>query len=505
MWAVHPPNWCLEDQRLNYRKNMISPAVIIEMSNSHEKDYDGHNSFSKEPAATSFSSKQDNFSLEYQKETNTDSCRGRQHNFQAEEATATTSMVSMPAKTENIQKVLLMPPLPHSVATMRVKSFPVKMYELVQYTNSMPFHSNFKLLSWHPRSNSSPNPATEYNHKFVIWNKEEFMKQLGPQFFPTQSSFRSLERTLNSWGFVRDATEESLLFQHRTRPLDQKSLRVFSNPLFQRHDHFQVMQIQRRKQRMAKETSHMAVASAASPWSRPQLLSLLPNPTPAITTAPASTPINAEEGAVKKFPQTSKVSTSRPTGVFGCVDRFLQPPDQRTSAAKAAGASSTSTSFKTQLRSRTTLPLQRMANLKRLSESPTPPLLSKRFRSVNPAPSQLLTGAGQVVLEGLGSLLQKSLSTSSLSSKHFFAVEPASSPWVRGAGQAVPEGLGSLLQQSYDGPPKLSRRESQFADAVDDEDTMPWVPEKSYHGERDTWDQEVKSNDDTESEDELVF
>ncbi|KAG7351005.1 HSF-type DNA-binding protein [Nitzschia inconspicua] len=496
---------------------MISPAVIIEMSNSHEKDYDDHNSFSKEPTAASFSSKQDNFSLEYQKETKTDSCRGRQNNLQAEEqavtppgaaATATTSMESMPVKTVNIQKVLPMPPLPHSVATMRVKSFPVKMYELVQYTNSMPFHSNFKLLSWHPRSNSSPNPATEYNHKFVIWNKEEFMKQLGPQFFPTQSSFRSLERTLNSWGFVRDATEESLLFQHRTRPLDQKNLRVFSNLLFQRHDRFQVMQIQRRKQRMAKETSHVAVARAASPWSRPQLLPLLPNPTPAITTAAASSPINAEEGAVKKSPQSSKVSTSRPTGVFGCMDRFLQSPDQRTTAAKAAGASSssTSTSFKTQLRSRTTLPLQRIANLKRLSESPTPPLLSKRSRTVNPAPSPWMTGAGQVVPEGLGSLLQKSLSTSSLSSKQFFAVAPKPSPWVRGAGQVmVPEGLGSLLQQSYDGPPKLSRRESQFADAEDEEDTMPWVPEKSYHGERDTWEQEVESKDDTESEDGLVF
>jgi hypothetical protein len=122
---------------------------------------------------------------------------------------------------------------------MKHMNFARKLYEIVNYTTNMANKTSqeyidySKILSWHPHHDST----------FVIWDKEAFMQHIAPRFFPTQNAFRSLERLLNMWTFVRDSDEESRLGGNGNQ---RHAIRVFYHPDFSRTDASRLRNIQRR-------------------------------------------------------------------------------------------------------------------------------------------------------------------------------------------------------------------------------------------------------------------
>ena len=120
---------------------------------------------------------------------------------------------------------------------MKHMNFARKLYEIVTYTTNQTdgkFMNYSQILSWHPDRDTT----------FVVWDKEQFMQHIAPRFFPTQNAFRSLERLLNMWTFVRVPTEESRL--NRMRGSKGNNLRVFHQPDFSRSDASRLRNIERR-------------------------------------------------------------------------------------------------------------------------------------------------------------------------------------------------------------------------------------------------------------------
>lgn len=79
-------------------------------------------------------------------------------------------------------------------------------------------------------------------YSLVVWDKDEFLEShLVKSSFPSQSTFRSFERQLNSWGFNRHYSLEEKLLKHKsssnaeidTTILTHDGLRAFHHPSFQ--------------------------------------------------------------------------------------------------------------------------------------------------------------------------------------------------------------------------------------------------------------------------------
>jgi hypothetical protein len=94
-------------------------------------------------------------------------------------------------------------------------NFPNKLHKLLEYAHDQ---GSENIVSWTPDGTS-----------FCIHNSEAFMDELAPKFFPSQSSFRSFERMVNIWGFVRPLLKEFNLFQTTS-----KKTRLFHHPYFLR-------------------------------------------------------------------------------------------------------------------------------------------------------------------------------------------------------------------------------------------------------------------------------
>jgi hypothetical protein len=374
-----------------------------------------------------------------------------------EKSKSTRSKVTSSGKAEC--STLSLPPLPHNFSTMHIVNFPRKLFEIVRYTTSNPAHSNSTILTWHPES--SPSSLTEYNHMFVIWDKNEFMTRLAPRFFPTQNSFRSLERTLNAWNFVRDSPEESQLFLKRSSKVPLKNMRVYSNPYFLRHDPSMARHIERRK----NETSSIHGSSTIPPHQLAPLLPksaslrivpFIPPPiTPAVAigaTAPltSTTPTCTYESYHNpEFASYHRVHSKQPRDSQLPVYQFLRRPSHHTTTNVAATSSVRSTHQLSQSRE-TTRPTKRPLSLSISSRSST----TKRTCTL-----------------------------------------PVASPWSRGSRTvSTHDKLGSLLQRTtFEEMPNLCLRQSQFAD----------VKEKAIESHRS--DDEDDSEVETDCEDDLVF
>ena len=95
-------------------------------------------------------------------------------------------------------------------------NFVHKLHRLLDYAHENGYEN---IVSWTPDGSC-----------FGVCNSEAFMKHLCPKFFPKQTFFRSFERMLNIWGFVRPITVSN----DRNMPAGSKSTawKLFHHPFF---------------------------------------------------------------------------------------------------------------------------------------------------------------------------------------------------------------------------------------------------------------------------------
>jgi len=148
------------------------------------------------------------------------------------------------------------------------KNFPGKLYRLVDsctpptgldpwknHPQTVIPQSKKRILSWLVAFGMSA--ADDDNncrgYALAIWDKEEFLQSSQTkEYFSSQSSFRSFERQLNSWGFKRQLELELRLLACQagtnTLILTKDSLRVFFHPYFQPQQPSLLAEIKRRRQ-----------------------------------------------------------------------------------------------------------------------------------------------------------------------------------------------------------------------------------------------------------------
>jgi HSF-type DNA-binding len=349
-----------------------------------------------------------------------------------------------------------LPPLPHSTTTKHLVSFPRKLYELVNYTTSDPDHINFAMFTWHPKSSPSPIIGVnhEYDHMVVIWNKDEFMKRLGPRFFPTQSTFRSLERTMNAWEFVRNPYEEAYLYRMQPSTVRLNDIRVYSNPSFHRHNPSLLQRIQRRKEKK-KSTESSANAAAAEPTvPHQQLAPLLPKPAPPDMMAGPLPVYDPATGRLVPPPQSRLVTTTRTTAAPAYQMASLSQTQGNAIGSQKAvfSAQANYTAARPQNALFPSQIIPGPSQPARANKDPSQTFTMKRSPFEVPTPSSQPTKRCRVI--------------PIITTEPPKAAASAHSPWTRES-QSQEERLGSLLQRTNTAPPltSLSRSDSQFADA----------------------------------------
>ncbi len=131
--------------------------------------------------------------------------------------------------------------LPLSKTAVRIKkNFPGKLFKLVESCTL----SKDPILSWLASKNHAAkthsNTRRQKMQSLVVWDKDRFLDHhLVKTSFASQSTFRSFERQLNSWGFKRDHTLEDTLLANQQQIteehiiLTKESLRAFYHPGFQ--------------------------------------------------------------------------------------------------------------------------------------------------------------------------------------------------------------------------------------------------------------------------------
>ncbi len=162
-------------------------------------------------------------------------------------------------------------------SSIRIKKFfPGKLFRLVESYTASSHGKEDRILSW-LSSNCQENDASEKSNKLlslVIWDKGRFLQnQLVKSSFAFQSSFRSFERQLNSWGFKRDLElEEKLLKDCNRRERKQtnrlvptkEGLRAFYHSCFQEKKPWLLQGVKRRPQRNRTNDTLESIVQSAS-------------------------------------------------------------------------------------------------------------------------------------------------------------------------------------------------------------------------------------------------